>query len=121
MDNPLIPYYEKSKLMNNDLERYFNFSISPSYSLPEIAETAIARNNPSLALELLKKQEREKSYQTTLFEAASIAKSYINSLSSERISKIRDININVKRENPSLLRKLLYGEKEIIEIDIDVI
>ncbi|MEM4605451.1 MAG: hypothetical protein QW103_00220 [Candidatus Pacearchaeota archaeon] len=120
MDNQLIPYWERPTLTNNYLNRDFNFSFPLTYTPPEIPETAIARIDPSLSIDILKKQEREESYKVGILSAITITNSYINSLSSQKRSKIRDINVSIRRETPSLLRRILTGEKEVVEIDIDV-
>ncbi|MEM4181757.1 MAG: hypothetical protein QXX68_01210 [Candidatus Pacearchaeota archaeon] len=120
MDNHLIPYLERPALTNSYFNRDFNFSFPLIYSPPEIPETAIARINPSLSIDVLKKQEREESYKVGILSATTVANSYVNSLSSQRRSKIRDINVSIRRETPSLLRRILTGEKEVVEIDIDV-
>lgn len=123
MDNTILPLkFEPHTLRRIPREENYlqNLEYLPFYNPPEIPETALARKNPSLAFEVIRTQERERTYQTAFTSGIGILNAYINNLSQEKIRKIRSIEMTVKRETPNFLRRVLTGEIETFEIDIDI-
>ena len=113
----LAPY---SSAVNN-LPVYLLNNLPNFIQEPESAETALARNRPDLASEVLKKYHEDATIAFANGSGLRLSSDYVNNLSPNRRAQIDSINVRTRRTRPSgFFAFFSLDEIERIEMDFEV-
>ncbi len=92
----------------------------PFFHAPEPPETAVARQNPQLAAEMLKKAEEKRTFEIANSRGYDVASSYLDKLSPSRLSHFSSMQVNTYREESNGFFDFLFGSHGRITLDIRV-
>ncbi|HJX51025.1 MAG TPA: hypothetical protein VJ438_06195 [Candidatus Nanoarchaeia archaeon] len=90
-----------------------------SLPTPESAETAIARQQPMTAVNLLQGVARDKTLELANCRGYEVAASCLNKYSKPKLSKISSVQVSTFRERKSIFSSL-FGSSERISLDISI-